>query len=50
MKLRDIIIARFPISFTTYTEPFCGAAWGIFRKLRRKNELINDMNNNEQNR
>ncbi len=46
MKLRDIIIARFPVEFTTYAEPFCGAAWVLFRKRRSKYEAINDMNNN----
>jgi DNA adenine methylase len=46
MKLRDIIIARFPADFTTYVEPFCGAAWVLFRKRRSRIEAINDMNNN----
>jgi DNA adenine methylase len=46
MKLRDIIIERFPAVFETYAEPFCGAAWVFFRKPRSKLEAINDMNNN----
>jgi len=46
MKLRDVIIERFPASFETYAEPFCGAAWVFFRKPRSKFEAINDMNNN----
>jgi DNA adenine methylase len=46
MKLRDDIIARFPTGFVTYAEPFCGAAWVLFRKLRSKVEAINDMNSN----
>jgi DNA adenine methylase len=46
MKLRDIIIERFPATFKTYAEPFCGAAWVFFRKARSKVEALNDMNNN----
>lgn len=46
MLLRDDIIARFPGSFDTYAEVFCGAAWVFFRKPRSKIEAINDMNNN----
>ncbi len=46
MKLRDDIIARFPGEYVTYAEPFCGAAWVLFRKRRSKFEDINDMNNN----
>lgn len=46
MKLRDVIIERFPASFETYAEPFCGAAWVFFRKPRGKIEVLNDMNNN----
>jgi DNA adenine methylase len=41
--LAKTVIARIP-AHTCYVEPFCGAAWVLFRKIESKVEVLNDIN------